>query len=144
MGKLEIGIYFCVTVDILTKVLLKGFWSSPLPTIWHEFRPNHWLWLVTCNSYSILAEYYLHSTHIQVSVVAHGPLVKGFGMSRPGIEPVTWKNKASTFHGLIGHWITNVWCIMIRIMSYWVRGVDNTCYYVIITMPIPKDINRKL
>ena len=34
MGKVEIGIYFCVTADILTKVLLKRFWSSPLPTIW--------------------------------------------------------------------------------------------------------------
>ena len=34
MGKEEIGIYFCVTADILTKVLLKCFWSSPLPTIW--------------------------------------------------------------------------------------------------------------
>ena len=34
MGKVEIGIYFCVTADILTKVLLKCFWSSPLPTIW--------------------------------------------------------------------------------------------------------------
>ena len=33
MGKVEIGIYFCVTADILTKVLLKCFWSSPLPTI---------------------------------------------------------------------------------------------------------------
>ena len=27
-------IYFRVTADILTKVLLKCFWSSPLPTIW--------------------------------------------------------------------------------------------------------------
>ena len=34
MGKVEIGIYFCVTADILTKVLLKCFWSSPVPTIW--------------------------------------------------------------------------------------------------------------
>ena len=34
MGKVEIGIYFCVTADILTKVLLKCFWSSLLPTIW--------------------------------------------------------------------------------------------------------------
>ena len=33
MGKVEIGIYFCFTADILTKVLLKCFWSSPLPTI---------------------------------------------------------------------------------------------------------------
>ena len=33
MGKVEIGIYFCVTADILTNVLLKYFWSSPLPTI---------------------------------------------------------------------------------------------------------------
>ena len=34
MGKVEIDIYFCVTADILTKVLLKCSWSSPLPTIW--------------------------------------------------------------------------------------------------------------
>ena len=34
MGKVEIGIYFCVTADILTKVFLKCFWSSPVPTIW--------------------------------------------------------------------------------------------------------------
>ena len=34
MGKVKIGIYFCVTVDILTKVLQKCSWSSPLPTIW--------------------------------------------------------------------------------------------------------------
>ena len=34
LGKVEIGIYFCVTADILTKVLLKCLWSSPLSTIW--------------------------------------------------------------------------------------------------------------
>ena len=34
MGKVEIGIYFCVTADILTKVLLKFVLSNPLPTIW--------------------------------------------------------------------------------------------------------------
>ena len=33
MGNVEIGVYLCVTADILTKVLLKSFWSSPLPTI---------------------------------------------------------------------------------------------------------------
>ena len=33
MVKVEIGIYFCVTPDILTKVLQKYSWSSPLPTI---------------------------------------------------------------------------------------------------------------
>ena len=33
MGKVEIGIYFCVTADVLKKVLQKCFWSSPLPTI---------------------------------------------------------------------------------------------------------------
>ena len=32
MGKVEIGIYFCVTADILTKVLLECFWSSRLST----------------------------------------------------------------------------------------------------------------
>ena len=34
MGKVEIGIYFCVTADILTKGLVHCFLSSPLPTIW--------------------------------------------------------------------------------------------------------------
>ena len=34
MGKVEIGIYFCVTADILTKVLQKCSCSSPLQTIW--------------------------------------------------------------------------------------------------------------
>ena len=34
MVKVELGIYFCVTADILTKVLQKCSWSSPLPTIW--------------------------------------------------------------------------------------------------------------
>ena len=34
LGKVEIGIYFCVTADILTPILLKCFWSSPLPTMW--------------------------------------------------------------------------------------------------------------
>ena len=34
MGKVEIGIYFCVTADILTKKLQKCSWSSPLQTIW--------------------------------------------------------------------------------------------------------------
>ena len=33
MGKVEIGIDFCVTADILTKVLQKCSWSSPLQTI---------------------------------------------------------------------------------------------------------------
>ena len=32
MGKVEIGIYFCVTADILTTVLQKCSWSGPLPT----------------------------------------------------------------------------------------------------------------
>ena len=34
MEKVETDIYFCVTADSFTKVLLKCFWSSPLPTIW--------------------------------------------------------------------------------------------------------------
>ena len=34
MGKVEIGIYFCVTADILTNVLQKCSWSSPLQIIW--------------------------------------------------------------------------------------------------------------
>ena len=33
MGKVEIGIYFCVTADIFTKVLQKCSWSSPLQTV---------------------------------------------------------------------------------------------------------------
>ena len=33
MGKVEIGIYFCVTADILTNVLQKRNWSSRLTTI---------------------------------------------------------------------------------------------------------------
>ena len=33
MGKMDIGIYFCVTADILTKVLLKCSLSTPLSTI---------------------------------------------------------------------------------------------------------------
>ena len=34
MGKVEIGIYFCVTADMLKKVLQKCYWGSPLLTIW--------------------------------------------------------------------------------------------------------------
>ena len=34
IGKVEIGIYFCVTADILKNVLQKCFCSSPLPIIW--------------------------------------------------------------------------------------------------------------
>ena len=45
MGKVEIGIYFCVTADILTKVLQKCSWSSPLYKP-YEFCPNRWFWLV--------------------------------------------------------------------------------------------------
>ena len=33
MVKVEIGSYFCVTADVLTKVLQKCSWRSPLPTI---------------------------------------------------------------------------------------------------------------
>ena len=33
MGKVEIGIYFFVTADILTNILQKYSWSSPLPAI---------------------------------------------------------------------------------------------------------------
>ena len=33
MGKVEIGIYFCDTADILTKILQKCSWSSLLSTI---------------------------------------------------------------------------------------------------------------
>ena len=43
-GKSEIGIYFCVTADILTIVLLKCFWSSLYKP--YEFCPDHWFWLV--------------------------------------------------------------------------------------------------
>ena len=34
MGKMETDIYFCVTEDILTKVLQKCSWGSRLPVIW--------------------------------------------------------------------------------------------------------------
>ena len=78
MGKVEIDVYFCVTADILTKVLLKRFWSSPLPTIWilskslvlmggHGHRKNKFsrekktFIFLACNIYSILAEYSRHS-----------------------------------------------------------------------------------
>ena len=40
MGKVEIGIYFCVTADILIKGLLKCFWSRPLPTIYIYILPK--------------------------------------------------------------------------------------------------------
>ena len=43
MGKVEIGIYFCVNADILTKVLQKCSLSSPLPSIRILFR---WLILI--------------------------------------------------------------------------------------------------
>ena len=38
MGKVEIGIDICVTPDILTKLLQKCSWSSPLPVryIWSK------------------------------------------------------------------------------------------------------------
>ena len=69
MGKVEIGIYFCVTADILKKVLLKCFWSSPLPTIWILSksliiiggRGNRKAKFLTCSIYNILAEYSLHN-----------------------------------------------------------------------------------
>ena len=38
MGKVEIAIYFCVAADILTKGLLKCFWSSPLPNHMNFFQ----------------------------------------------------------------------------------------------------------
>ena len=44
MGKVEIGIYCCLTADILTNVLHKCSCSSSLPTFW--FFPNNWIWLV--------------------------------------------------------------------------------------------------
>ena len=46
MGKVEIGIYFCVTADILTKVLQKCSWSSPLQTI---RILSKWLILIGCH-----------------------------------------------------------------------------------------------
>ena len=69
MGKVEIDICFYVTADILTKVVLKCFWSSPLPTIWIlsnslisiGCRGNRKAKYLACNIYSILAEYSLHS-----------------------------------------------------------------------------------
>ena len=65
MGKVEISIYFCVTADILTKILLKRFGSSPLPTIRILSKSlilaTERLNFLACNIYSILAEYNLHS-----------------------------------------------------------------------------------
>ena len=61
MGKVEIGIYFCVTADILTNILLKCFWSSPLPTICILSKSLILIGFLACNLYSILAEYSLHS-----------------------------------------------------------------------------------
>ena len=46
MGKVEIGIYFCLTEDILTKVLLKCSLSSSLPTICILSKP---LILISCH-----------------------------------------------------------------------------------------------
>ena len=45
MGKVEIGIYFCVTADILKKVSQKCFWSSPLPTIMNFVQIAYFDWL---------------------------------------------------------------------------------------------------
>ena len=44
MGKVEIGIYFCVTADILKKVLQNV--SEVVLYQPHEFCPNYWFWLV--------------------------------------------------------------------------------------------------
>ena len=45
MGKVEIGFYFCVTADILTKVLLKCFWSNPLPNYMNFVQIADFAWL---------------------------------------------------------------------------------------------------
>ena len=42
IGKVEIGIYLCVTADILTKVLLKCFWSSPSLQKQTDFYRRHY------------------------------------------------------------------------------------------------------
>ena len=34
LGKVKVGLYFCLTADILMKVFQKCFLSSPLPNIW--------------------------------------------------------------------------------------------------------------
>ena len=47
MGKVEIGIYFSVSADILTKVLQKISWSRPLPTI---FILSKSLFLIGCHA----------------------------------------------------------------------------------------------
>ena len=68
-GKVEVGIYFCVTADIMTKVLLKCFWSSPLPIVWILSKSliligghgNRNAKIFCMHIYSILAEYSLHS-----------------------------------------------------------------------------------
>ena len=46
IGKVEIGIYFCVTADILKNVLPKYFWSSPLPVVWILYKS---LILIDCH-----------------------------------------------------------------------------------------------
>ena len=44
MGKVEIGIYFCVTADILTKDLLNVSGVDLYQP--YDFFPNRWFWLV--------------------------------------------------------------------------------------------------
>ena len=73
MGKVEIRIYFCITADILTEVLLKCFWSSPLSIIWILSKSLILIGGHGNRKAKFSKKKAVHS--IQVSVVADGPLV---------------------------------------------------------------------
>ena len=45
MGKVDIGIYFCVTADILKKMFYRNVFGVVLYQP-HEFGSNRWFWLV--------------------------------------------------------------------------------------------------
>ena len=49
MGKVEIGIYFCVTADILKKKFYRNVSGVILYQL-YEFCPNHWFWLVAMST----------------------------------------------------------------------------------------------
>ena len=91
MGKVEIVIYFCVTADSLTKVLLKCFWNSPLPTIGilsksliliggHGNRKAKFSKKKIKNL--LLRSHIAFIADIQASVVADGPLVTLWDVQR--------------------------------------------------------------
>ena len=59
MGKVEIGIYFCVTADILTKNLQKCSWSSP-----------SFLWMFSLLLKDLISDFYLTSLQLVLCRVA--------------------------------------------------------------------------